>query len=520
MAHYDPLDTIVAVASPPGGAARGIVRLSGPEVVACVGRVFCREGAGKGDSPIFANAKIGTVPGAKIGAVPGDALNLPVRPTVLAGSVRLGEEAGGREMPCELYLWPDGRGYTGQSVAELHAIGSPPLLDALVLACCRAGARPARPGEFTLRAFLSGRLDLTQAEAVLGVIDAADDAQLDAALAQLAGGLARPLARLREELADLLADLEAGLDFPDEDLPFVDRQQLRDRLAAARDAARALADQLAGRRRAGPAVQVVLVGWANTGKSSLFNALVGSRGALVSPRPGTTRDYLQAELDLDGAACVLVDAAGVQPVDGADDLDLQVALHEAAATARARADIEVLCLDGGREPNEWERAELAMNPAHNVVQPVVGLSATAGLSSSDFGTAGQASSGAPGGSRLPHRIVVQTKADLGPGNVPGAIRTSSATGEGLAALRARLREMAIEVGRGDAVAATAARCGRSIHEAVEALDRAVALADHAGGEELLATEIRLALDHLGELSGAVHTDDVLDRVFARFCVGK
>ena len=159
-------ETIVAIASPPGGGARGIVRLRGPNLRGCLENCF------RPDPP----AQLGSL----------------VRATVVPGFLSLSDFAS--PLPCELYLWPGKRSYTGQPVAEVHTLGSPPLLEAVVRAACRGGARPAEPGEFTLRAFLAGRIDLTQAEAVLGVIDAAGAAELDAALTQLAGGLAAPAA--------------------------------------------------------------------------------------------------------------------------------------------------------------------------------------------------------------------------------------------------------------------------------------------------------------------------------------
>src|SRR3990172_2764488 len=186
-------DTIVAIASPPGGGARGILRLSGPDVRTCLAKVFRAD----------------------------DGRQWPAitRASVTAGSLLL--EGPIAPLPCDLYLWPNRRSYTGQPTAEIHTFGSPPLLEAALGALCRSGGRLAEPGEFTLRAFLSGRLDLTRAEAVLGAVDAADSAQFDVALAQLAGGLADPLYRLREDLLDLLAHLEAGFDFAGEDLPFI-----------------------------------------------------------------------------------------------------------------------------------------------------------------------------------------------------------------------------------------------------------------------------------------------------------
>jgi tRNA modification GTPase len=351
---------------------------------------------------------------------------------------------------------------------------------------CDSGARLAEPGEFTLRAFLSGRLDLTQAEAVLAVVDAADPGQFDVALAQLAGGLAGPLHDLRERLLELLAHLEAGLDFPDEDLPFIDRDELTGTLAGAAETVATLARQMAERGETADRVRVVLVGWPNTGKSSLFNALAGRAGALVSEEPGTTRDYLTAEMEIEGARCLVVDTAGVEPSPAAPEADLRHAAQASTREQTGRADLRVLCLDATRPLNAWERGQLASDDAN--------------------------------------RIVVLTKVDL-PRRTDYAgrsIATSSVTGEGIERLRGRLGEAVLTLGAsgGDVVPSTAVRCGESLRLAAAGLRRAVDLAKREAGEELVAVEVRLALESLGKTVGAVYTDDVLDRVFSRFCIGK
>ncbi len=251
-------------------------------------------------------------------------------------------------VPCDLFLWPGNRSYTREPVAELHTVGSPPVLQAVLAGACRAGARLAEPGEFTLRAFLAGRLDLTQAEAVLGVIDAGGADELQAALAQLAGGFARPLHQLREDLVQLLAELEAGLDFVEEDIRFISQQAVLARLESAGSLLATVTQQLASRYAARELPQVALVGPPNVGKSSLFNALVerfgdndGSKAkrtmpALVSARRGTTRDYLTAMISLDGVRCELVDTAGVDGSD-ANLVKSIAAAAQAFATERRRA---------------------------------------------------------------------------------------------------------------------------------------------------------------------------------------
>jgi tRNA modification GTPase len=474
-------DTIAAIASPPGGAARGIIRISGPAAVDCAARLF---------RPTREHEN-------------GMNCRSSVAPTVLAGSLHLPELHS--PIPCDLYLWgrqgvrdtepasdtpaPHVRSYTGQPVAEIHTLGSPPLLEMILRAVCAAGARLAGPGEFTLRAFLAGRIDLTQAEAVLGVIDAADRHALDAALAQLAGGLARPLHRLRDDLLELLAHVEAGFDFADEDLPFISHEEMDHRLAAAIDQLAALERQMHARAEPGDVPRAVLVGRPNTGKSSLFNAVVGSDAALVSHRAGTTRDYLTADLDLDGVKCRLIDTAGID--DGlsaspeADSSEIEDAAQRTAESQQRSADVQVLCLDATRPPNDWERGQLEAAPLGR------------------------------------QRIVVWTKCDAAreTGEVPAGIATSSLSGAGIQTLREELRRQAIAAAgsQGDVVASTATRCRESLQLARQALQRA---RNAAGEEELAAVDIRLALEELGKVVGAVYTDDLLDRIFSRFCVGK
>ncbi|MHB1036533.1 MAG: tRNA modification GTPase [Pirellulales bacterium] len=486
-------DTIAAIASAPGGAARGIVRLSGPDVPACLAKCvdFGTVGA-MGGLPTLAACESpgGTDTSLQTAWPPGpihpekcpccEATRGKGVPCAVSGLFLLPDLAA--RLPCDVYLWPAGRSYTRQAVAEIHTLGSPPLLEAVLRTLSAAGARLARPGEFTLRAFLAGRIDLTRAEAVLGVIDAADRRELDVALAQLAGGLAQPLDRLRDRLLDLLAELEAGLDFAEEDLEFVSRAELNGQLAQAAVAVSELVARMTGRAESRDAVRIVLVGQPNVGKSSLFNALAGESAALVSHLPGTTRDYLLARLDLEGVPCELIDTAGVDPRAAGG---IEGAAQDLAAQHRQDAHICLLCLDATRPLDAWERQELT-SPANG-------------------------------------RLVALTKIDAIRRNdyAGEATATSSVTGEGLDRLRQQLREAALAAeGSGSVVAGTAARCRESLRLAGECLQRAKELAGAAGGDELIAAEVRLALDELGRVVGAVYTEDILDRIFSRFCIGK
>jgi tRNA modification GTPase len=378
-------------------------------------------------------------------------------------------------LPACLYFFAGPRSYTGQDIAELHTIGSPPLVERLVADLLAAGARPARPGEFTMRAFLAGKKDLPQAEAVMAVIEAGTDADLRAALSQLAGGVSRPLAVLREDLLNLLADVEAALDFADEDIEFVGKADTLQRLSAAITQLEAVRKQLDERTVSGRAVRVALVGLPNAGKSSLFNALAGG-AALVSPIPGTTRDYLVKQFEIAGVLVELIDTAGWQTAT--DTIDEQA--QRLGTEQSARADVIVWCAEHSAfAPPDEER-----------------LSAT--------------------GAAV---LKVRTKSDLF-GEVGGAaIWASVVTPGGLDALRGALGDVVVALAR-PALAPSQARCRHHVLACLERLLAARALATGDAPPEVLALELRGAIDALGEMTGAVYTNDLLDRIFSRFCIGK
>ena len=399
----------------------------------------------------------------------------PERPTLIVGQLTIDGLRNRR--PASVGLWPGPRTYTGQPLVEIHTTGCIPVLQSLLADRLSRGARLAEPGEFTLRAFLSGRIDLTQAEAVLGVIDAAGPAQLDAALRQLAGGLASPIAGLRDRLLDTLAHLEAGLDFVDEaDVDPVGRAILARSLDGAADEVAGLADRMSGRDRPEGLPRVVLVGPPNAGKSRLFNALVGEERVIVSPIAGTTRDYLGAKVEIDGMLVELVDTAGREAPEGEIEARAQVLREEVAASGHLLIDCGAF--DTGFLPD-------------------------------------------PGGEQP--RLRVWNKADLGPAPGPGMRSTSAATGEGLDELRSAVRAALLHrtnEAEGQIVAATGARCREGLVGAGRALRSAAETLMLGGGDELVAIDVRTAVDELGRVVGAVFNDDVLDRVFGRFCIGK
>jgi tRNA modification GTPase len=457
--QYDPDDTIAAIGTPAGGAPRGMIRLSGPQVVDCLEACFRSR-----DEE--------------------DRWREVCSPCVISGSVAItGENES--SLPCSLFYWPNERSYTRQPTAELHTLGSPPLLEKLLANLCRCGARLAEPGEFTLRAFLAGRLDLTQAEAVLGVIDAQSNTQLHSALAQLAGGLSTPLSSLREQLLQLLTELEAGLDFVEEDIEFITTSQLRVQLTAANKTLEDVLTQLDCRNDASDLPRVVLVGAPNAGKSSLFNALVqrhtaahADTHALVSSQSGTTRDFVTAAIDIQGLTCLLIDTAGVESIADRHSIS-QIAQHMTNQQYE-RADLLIRC-----EPDSAQ-----------IQQP-----------------------------SCDREVIAHTKSDLRatlPQQDDCQIVCSSIQGTGLDQLAQLVYEKLTDTANitRNKTTISATRCTESLRQAKQALTRALQVAEVRHSEELIAAEVRSALVSLGQVVGEVYTDDILDRIFGQFCIGK
>lgn len=436
-------DTIVALSSASGAGARAIVRLSGPQVLNVVRSVF------------HCSAEIARQRAHWSGELRLSALSNPV--------------------PADLYLWIAPHSYTGQDLAELHLISSPPLVDHLIAELMHHGARAAQPGELTMRGFLAGKLDLTRAEAVHAVIEADSQHELTQALTQLAGGMSQPLQELRDDLLNLLADVEAGLDFIDEDIDFVQQEELLLRISKAMAMITLLGKQMDQRTISDRAFRVVLMGRPNAGKSSLFNAL-GEGNALVSDEAGTTRDYLLQRLEIQGMSIELIDTAGLRATNGNLEKEAQALGREQAE----QADLMLLCVDASEAMTAEENEQLTQKD--------------------------------------PPLLLVNTKCDQASGKV-GGMDTSATTRLGLE----QLREAIVEQARAlicPALAPSLSRCRHHVTACLDGLRRAHAVVLYEDPTEMLALELRGALDHLGEMVGAVYTDDLLDRIFSRFCIGK
>ncbi|MFM9960055.1 MAG: tRNA modification GTPase [Planctomycetaceae bacterium] len=484
-------DTIAALASAPGVGGRGIVRVSGGDVRRVLEQHFAPRDAERWTKATRAERHVGEW---RLDVeVPWD--DVPFR--------------NGLRLPVEIGLWPTKRSYTGQPLAELHLIGSPPLLEALLMQLCRSGCRAARPGEFTLRAFLAGRLDLLQAEAVLGVIDAADHVELEQALRQLAGGISQQIGTLRAELLDLLADLEAGLDFVDEDIEFVSREQLLSRVTTARQFIAELCDQASRRLQSSARPRVVLAGLPNAGKSTLLNALTGRSAALVSEVSGTTRDYLCVPLDRGDLHVDLIDTAGWDSGTSGIEAVAQQRRHE----QWQHADLIVWCRDLSADSalDEPLIAEL-----RDEQRPVISVGTKADRKLTRCASEG-------GSEGVDDRVTDASLAlRVGMAVPSNEVWVSAVSGRGLDELCALLAKLLTEESRGRRqwIGMTAARCQNSLLAARDALDRTAEAAALGLSDDLVIVELREVLEHLGHIVGAVYTDDVLDRVFSKFCIGK
>jgi tRNA modification GTPase len=432
-------DTIAAIATPAGRGGIGVVRLSGPRV------------------PAIARSIVGGLP----------------EPRRATHTIFRGARGEALDEGIALYF-PEPNSYTGEPVLELQGHGGPVVMHALLAACLDAGARLAEPGEFTRRAFLEGKLDLAQAEAVADLIDAASREAARSALRSLSGEFSAALGRLQSQLTELRALTEAMLDFPEEELDVLHREDAAARLGTVRTAL----EEVVAKSRQGSllrsGIHVVLAGRPNVGKSSLLNRLAGQERAIVTPVPGTTRDALREPVQIAGVPLVLVDTAGL----------------------RVTSDV-VEQLGVERTQRELEQADvvLAVYEIGGDTTPLANL---------------------PSGAV---RIEIYNKVDLAPGFAApdAAVAVSAKTGEGLEELRQAILRAAGWSATGESVFLARERHLRALETTRHHLSAA---SGEDGRWEFFAEELRLAQLALGSITGEVSADDLLGEIFARFCIGK
>lgn len=455
--------TIAAIATPPGEGGIGVIRISGAKAIA-IGQKILRHPSG---------APIKSWPERK---------------------VRLGlvVDQDGHPVDEVIYFYfKEKQSYTGEDVLEIQGHGGYQNLKKILTSVFQAGARPAEPGEFTKRAFLNGRLDLTQAEAVIDLICSRTDLAQKVALNQLRGGLAKVISAQEDRLLALLVPIEAALDFPEDEIPDLQRKQA----LAEVEAIRQQLEQLLAHADQGiilrDAATVVIAGRPNVGKSSLLNQLLGEERAIVTPIPGTTRDFVSEIIDLEGVPVRLIDTAGVRQIDD----PVEKVGVEKARQLMAQADLVLVIFDAANQltPEDHELIAFLSDKPTLII-----------LNKTD----------------LPARISHETLAT----SFPQAqfISVSALTGDGIKELKALIRRELIgtEGLEEQPVLVTKIRHKEAITEAVDLLTLVGQGLEEEWSEDLLAVNLRAALEALGRISGRSVSEEIITEIFSQFCIGK
>jgi tRNA modification GTPase len=451
-------DTIAAIATARGPSGIGIVRLCGPDARGILSKLFRHS-------------------------------NKPLPPDWPSHTILHGYIADNGRTVDEVLVtyFKAPSSYTGDDTVEIAAHGSPVILDELVRLCCREGARPARPGEFTFRAFANGKMDLAAAEAVADIIAAKTGRAAAAAVRQLQGGLSHTIEAWRTKLVDLLAAVEVSLDYGDENIRFLRPDEIRDRITTLSADIDVLLATAAKGMRLRNGLRVSIAGSPNVGKSSLLNALLERDRAIVSDIPGTTRDIIEELLDIQGIPVVIADTAGLRE-HTTDPLEKHG--HERTTRSLETADIILWLTDTSRplSPEDIYVRDTLKNYAAKII---------------------------PVGNKidLPQRETI----------VP-ALKISTKTGEGIKDLESAIASTANAAAPdSDEPLLTSSRHQDALLRAQRALHEASTLFNHAPDdveEVLVAEHLRAALSALGEITGATTPEDILENIFSRFCVGK
>lgn len=469
-------DTICAIATPAGEGGIGIVRLSGPQALTVASRVV-RLRSGRPLSSISSHT-------------------LHLADLVIPTSDRHKEIRPGNNRPPVSGLLDEAlvvymrapRSFTAEDVVEIQSHGGMLVLGIVCKVCVESGARMAEPGEFTKRAFLNGRLDLSQAEAVLDTIKATSYAGLQVAQRHLRGDLAHEVERARTSLLTVLAHVEAGIDFVDEDISFLQRDEL---VRIVREAC-AVVQKLESTAQEGRILRegahVVILGRPNVGKSSVLNRLLREERAIVTAIPGTTRDIIEESIDLDGLTIRLVDTAGVRETD---DIVEQEGIKR-TRVAQDEADLLLVVVDGSVPLTDDDRELLAVikNRKHLVLRNKADL---ADEVATDPALAGHSS-----------------------------YSISAKTGTGVEMVTSALRVQLLSEGfdAAESVTVTNVRHRDALRRAGESLGQALESVQCGAAGELVSIDVRAAAEALGEITGAITTDEILGRIFSEFCIGK
>jgi tRNA modification GTPase len=491
-------DTIVAIATPPGRGGIGVVRLSGPDAKAIAAPLLWLKHELEPGRAVFGELIEPSSP--KKVNTPSLAEQTAARMGHPDGGLRSGQPLAAVATQAEkidevvVTYFAKPHSYTTDDVIEISAHGSPVVLRHIVELCVAAGARLAEPGEFTMRAFLNGRIDLTQAEAIRDLIDSQTLYQAKVAAQQLEGALSRRLQSIKQKLVELIAQLEAGIDFAEDDVSIMRDQAILDRISAVRAPLEQLLASFAYGKIVHEGLTLAIVGRPNVGKSSLFNRLVERERAIVTATPGTTRDLVSETVAIGGIPVKLVDTAGIrEALDEAESIGIQKSLE-----ALADADLVLVVLDASVEQTDEDRALLKQTEQ----RPVIVVLNKNDLRAKDF--------------------PMSCKSGETGGTPSWNVFTSALTGEGIAELRAAiLQHVGGEQGaQREAGFLTNIRHEGLIKDSLAALDAAKDAIAGRIPHEMLLLDLYNALRPLDAMTGATTTDDILNLIFSTFCIGK
>jgi tRNA modification GTPase len=457
------VDTIAAISTPPGRGGIGIVRLSGPDSASIAAQLLRLR------QPLEHSR-------ARVAAVLDEASDPPIDDAVVT-----------------LFAAPNS--YTGDDLIEIAAHGSPVVLDLLLRRALSLGARLAEPGEFTERAFLSGKLDLTQAEAVRDLIEAQTLTQARQAASQMGGSLSRRVAPIKQSLVELIALLEAGIDFGEDDVDVTPQTEIARRIDSLIPPLVSLEASFARGRIVHDGLTLAIVGRPNAGKSSLFNRLVERDRAIVTAIPGTTRDLVTERISLDGIPLELVDTAGLR--DTLEEIE-QLGI-ERSRQALADAAIVLIVLDATQPLNHEERTLLAA---------VQNRSALVAINKSDLASDPQG------------QIVLHTDESAAGGFHLPAVPTSAVTGDGISALREKILQLATGGAAAEPGLLTNLRQQQTITTARTALEDGRRATHSSIPHEMILLDLYRSLWALDSLTGQTTPDDILNLIFTTFCIGK
>ncbi len=482
-------DTIVAIATPPGRSGIGVVRLAGPEACTIATPLLCLKRPLEPGRAIFGELIEPEPRGAGAPAREKAKFDSTTQSGTTPHGSRLEAAAPSPQCIDEVVVtyFAKPHSYTTDDIIEISAHGSPVVLRHIVELALARGARLAEPGEFTMRAFLNGRIDLAQAEAVRDLIDSQTLYQAKVAAQQLEGALSRRLQPIKQKLVELIATLEAGVDFAEDDVSVLRADQILERVAEVRQPLQELAGSFTYGKIVHEGLTLAIVGRPNVGKSSLFNCLVERQRAIVTATPGTTRDLVSETVAIGGIPVKLVDTAGLRrALDEAESIGIRKSME-----ALVDADLVLVVFDCS-QPVTFEDQELLAQAER---RPAILVVNKTDLCSSQFSVVS---------SQLPR------------------VRTSAVTGEGIPELRAEiLRHIAGDTGvQAETGFLTNTRHQALVNNSLTALDAAVAAAHNRVPHEMLLLDLYNALRPLDEITGATTTDDILNLIFSSFCIGK